>query len=135
MNKEMALQLEGLKNKIKKTYEEGVTLEQAEKLAGEFLVAQMKIANDLMNADLDARMKKSGLKAIKAAVYMSEVDKSEKKPSDTLLEQVVNQDKQVMAQSDLLDSAEVLRDALNNYKSIFHEAHIHFRGIAKGRFE
>lgn len=124
-----------LSDKIKNTYEEGVTLEQAEKLAGEFLNAQLLIAQELSNADLDARMKKSGVKAIKAAVYMEAATKGDKKPSDTFIEAVVNMDKIVMGEQEGLDSAEVERDALQNYLNIFKEAHIHFRSIAKGRFE
>jgi len=121
--------------KIQASYEEGITLEAAEKLAGEFLHAQIKVADALREADLDARMKRTGTKAIKAAVYLAEATKGEKKPSDVLLAAVVDTSKEVIEQQDLYDRAEVERDALQNYFNIFKEAHIHFRAIAKGRFE
>ena len=81
MLQKFVLELEG---KIKAAYEEGTTQPDAERLAAEFLHAQMVISSHLRKADLDARMRKSGHKAIRAAVYMGEVGKSEKKPSDTL---------------------------------------------------
>jgi hypothetical protein len=60
-----------LETKIQKSYEEGITLEDAEKLAAEFLHAMMQISQQLKSLDLDARMKKAGLKSIKAATYLS----------------------------------------------------------------
>jgi hypothetical protein len=127
--------LETLKVKIKTSYEEGVTLEQAEKLAGEFLHAQMDLANELKAADLDARMRKSGLKAIRAAVFLEAVSSSEKKPTDSTLTAIIDSHETVAAQQDLLDKAEVNRDHLQNFLDIFHEAHLHFRAISRGRFE
>lgn len=124
-----------LTDKIKNTYEEGVTLEQAEKLAGEFLHAMLIVSEELRNADLDSRMKKTGVKAIKSAVYMEAATKTDKKPSDTFLDAVVNMDKLVMDEQKCFDEAEVEKDALQNHLNIFREAHLHFRTIAKGRFE
>lgn len=128
MNKE---QLEELESDIKRAYEEGVTVDDAEKLAAKFLHAQMTLNQVLRDADLDARMRKTGVKAIRAAVYLAEVQKSDKKPSDTLLEQIVNTDVTVRGEQESLDSAEVDRSTLQNYYNIFHEAHIYFRTIAK----
>lgn len=121
--------------KIQKTYEEAVTMDEAEKLAAEFLHGQLVLASELKNIDLDARMKKSGLKAVKAAVYMEAATKSDKKPSDTFIENVVNLSDLVNTAQNDLDSAEVERDEVQNYFNIFKEAHIYFRGISKGRFE
>lgn len=134
MNKALVDLCESLTLKIKSSYESGVGLEEAERLAGEFLYAQMQISDSLKVSDLDARMKKTGVKAIKAAAYMTEATKGDKKPSDTFIQAVVDQDKNVIGSQDLLDSAESERDHLQNYMNIFKEAHIHFRGIAKGRF-
>jgi hypothetical protein len=80
-------------------------------------------------------MRKSGVKAIRAAVYLEGATKGEKKPSDVLLEAVVNTDKIVQDEQNALDAAEVRRNGLENYLSVFREAHIFFRGVAKGRFE
>lgn len=124
-----------LEAKIKAAYEAGTTLDQAEKLAAEFLHAQLIVGSELQQADLDARMRKSGVKAIRAAVYLDGATKGDKKPSDVLLEAVINSDKIVQGEQDALDSAEVRRNSLDNYLTVFREAHIFFRGIAKGRFE
>lgn len=124
-----------LEKDIQNSYEGGITLPEAEKLASKFLSAQMIIANELSVVDLDARMKKSGVKAIRAAIYLDEVQKADKKPSDTLLEQKVNSNEIVLGQQEGLDTAEVERDLLQNYFNIAREGHIYFRNIARGKFE
>lgn len=124
-----------LESDIRKTYEEGVTLEEAERLAAKFLGAQMTVALELRSNDLDARMKKSGVKAVKAAVYHAEATKGDKKPSDTFLQSLVDMSELVGSEQKGLDEAEVARDLLQNYYNTFREAHIYFRGLAKGRFE
>lgn len=126
--------LERLQDKIKASYEEGVTIENAEKLAGEFLYAQMVLSTQLKTADLDSRMRKSGVKAVRAAVYMDACSKSDKKPTENALENTMNTNEIVQAEQDALDKAEVERDDLKRYYDIFREAHIYFRGIAKGNF-
>lgn len=123
-----------LEAKIKSSYEEGVTLEAAEKLAGEFLRAQMVLSNELKVSDLDSRMRKSGLKAVRAAVYMKACSESDKKPTENALENILNTNEMVQNEQDALDKAEVERDDLKRYYDIFREAHIYFRGIAKGNF-
>lgn len=123
-----------LTDDIKNSYEQGVTMEEAEKLAGKFLHAQLMVAEQLRVADLDSRMKKSGLKAVKAAVYMQEATKTDKKPSDSFLQAKVDMDEIVTGEQKVFDEAEVLRDSLSNYMNIFKDAHIHFRSIAKGAF-
>ncbi len=119
---------------IQKSYTEGVTVEEAEKLAGKFLYAQIQVAEELRVSDLDTRTKKSGLKAIKAAVYMEAATKDPKKPSDTLLDQLVTMNEIVVGEQQRFDEAEVLKNHLEHYMNIFRDGHIHFRGIAKGAF-
>ncbi len=120
---------------IERSYTEGVTMDEAEKLAGRFLHAQMATANELRDADLDARMRKSGNKSLRAAVYLEAATKDPKKPSDVLLEALVNSNELVQGEQTRFDEAEVNRDALQNYLSVFREAHVHFRTIAKGKFD
>ncbi len=120
---------------IEQAYTEGVTSDSAEKHAAQFLHAQILISDELKAVDLDARMRKSGVKAIRAAVYLDEVKKNEKKPSDTLLEAVVNSTKIVQDEQTALDVAEVSRNELENYLSIFKDAHIYMRSLAKGKFD
>jgi hypothetical protein len=124
-----------LEKDIKDAYETGVTVDDAERLAAKFLHAQLQVGNELRAVDLDARMKKTGVKAIKAAVYLDGAKKGEKKPSDVMLEAQVNMSELVIGEQNDLDRAETERDQLQNYLNVFHEAHVYFRGIAKGRFE
>lgn len=135
LNKEFIKRCESLEIKIKKSYEETLTIEEAERLAAEFLGAQLDVGTQLRAVDLDARMKKTGVKALKAAVYMEAATKTDKKPSDVLLEATVNMSKLVVDEQTALDVAESNRDALQNYLSVFKEAHIFFRGVSRGKFE
>lgn len=134
MNSQTIELFEELSKDITLAYESGVTLDQAERLASKFLSAQLSIAKLLETADLDARMKKSGTKAVKAAVYMQEATKTDKKPSDVMLAAKVDMDELVLGEQKSLDEAEVYHDSLERYYSIFKEAHIFFRGVAKGNF-
>lgn len=123
-----------LTQEIKNSYESGITMGEAEKLAGKFLYAQIRVTEELTHADLDARMKKTATKAIKAAIYLNAVKQSDKKPSDTYLQNVIDSDSIVSNEQSALDRAEANRDQLDNYYNIFREAHIHFRSIARGSF-
>lgn len=124
-----------LEEAIKQAYLEGVTLEEAEKLAAKFLYGQLQASTELKKHDLDARMRKTGVKAIRATIYSDIVDKSEKKPTEAAIESEIVRNEIVQSEQDKLDTAESTRDELERYYNIFREAHIHFRGIAKGRFE
>lgn len=123
-----------LTDKIKASYESGVTTVEAEKLAAEFLFAQIEVSSQLAKLDLDARMRKSGVKAIRSAVRTEEVKKYEKKPTESALEDVINLSTLVQSEQDSLDQAEVSRDELERLYSIFREAHIYFRSISRGTF-
>ncbi len=135
MNDSFSTSCKSLVDDIKGAYESSPTLEEAEKLAAKFLYAQVQVGNELRNADLDARMKKTGVKAVRAAIYMAAATKGDKKPSDVMLEAQVNMDELVQGEQTAFDTAEVRKDELYNYLHVFKEAHIYFRGIAKGRFE
>lgn len=125
---------EELNKDIQNAYEAPITIADAERLAVKFLSAQMRVAGELQIADLDARMRKSGTKAIKAAVYMEAVGKVDKKPSDSYLEQIVNMNELVASEQKAYDEAEVYRDALQNYLNVFKEAHVFFRQVSKGAY-
>lgn len=130
MNKKI---LEQLEQEIINSYEQGVTMEEAEKLAGKFLGGQIKVSQALREKDLDSRMKKSGLKAVRAAVYTEIKAKGEKQTVDQL-EHLLNMDELVSKEQDALDIAEVDRDELKRYYDIFQNAHIHYRTVARGSF-
>lgn len=125
---------EQLEVKIQKSYEQGVTLEESERLAGEFLHAQLKISEELKNRDLDARMRKSGLKAVRAHAYLDIIQKNDKKPTETHISALIDTNALVSSSQDELDSSEVNRDELERYYDVFQNAHVHYRSIAKGRF-
>lgn len=135
MNKLLTTFCESLKKDITRSYEEGVTMEEAEKLAAKFLDGSMQVADALKVADLDRRMKKAGVKAVKASAYLNAATQGDKKPSDKLIEAVIDSDEVVIKQQEMFDSSEVEFNALSGYLDIFREAHVYYRGIAKGRFE
>lgn len=124
-----------LEDEIKDSYESSITLQEAEKLAAKFLYAQMQVASELKNIDLDARMRKSGVKAVKAAVYMKLATATDKKPSDVMLQNQVDLDVIVQKEQDGLNKAEVDKELLERYLSIFKESHIYYRTISKGVYE
>ena len=119
---------------IESSYTDGVSLEEAERLAGRFLGAQLAVSAELKKYSLDARMRKSGLKAVRSAVYLAEVQKNEKKPTETMLASLVDTHEVVQSEQTALDTAEVEREDLERYFDVFGNAHIFFRGVAKGSF-
>jgi hypothetical protein len=135
MGKQFLTFCESLKADITRSYEEGVTMEEAEKLAAKFLDGSIQVGEALKVADLDRRMKKAGVKTIRAAAYLEAASQGDKKPSDKLIEAVIDSDSVVAENQRLFDEAEVEVGALQSYQSVFHEAHIFYRGISKGRFE
>lgn len=126
--------LNKLEDKIQSAFEDGVTMEAAERLAAEFLHAQMKVSGELKKRDLDARMRKTGVKAVRAAAYGQIIASNEKKPTEGAIEHAINLDGSVRQEQDALDLAEVERDELKRYYDVFENAHIFFRGVAKGQF-
>lgn len=120
---------------IQNAYESSPTLDEAEKLAAMFLDAQLRVGAELRSVDLDSRMKKSGLKAVKAAVYREEATRGDKKPTEAMLTALIDSSELVVGSQVQFDEVEVIRDELQNYLSVFKDAHIYFRGIAKGRFD
>ncbi len=124
-----------LEAKIQAASTEGTTLAEAEKLAAEFLYAQLAVSTELKTADLDARMKKSGVKGVRAAIYLATVQNADKKPTEATIAALVDTNDVVQGEQQSLDLAEVNRDELERYYSIFQNAHIYFRGIAKGKFD
>lgn len=126
---------EALKGIVARAYQEPILMDEAERLAARFLNAQMLIAEELRTSDLDARMRKNGLKAVKASVYMAAATAGEKKPSEGFLENLVTKDSVVQREQDAYDRADSYKESLTIYLGIFKDAHIYFRGIAKGRYD
>lgn len=135
MSKDTEQYCTDLEKQCAEAYESGVTIPEAERLAARCIQAQIVIARELQRLDLDARMKKNGVKAIKANAYLEEITKHDKKPSDTLLEQAVVINELVKAEQKEFDKAESNSQNLSILLGIFKDAHIYFRGISKGRYE
>jgi hypothetical protein len=119
---------------IHRAYAEGVTMQEAERLAARTLTVRLEISEQLKVADLDARMKKHGVKAVRAAAYLEEVAKHEKKPAEGMLDHVVNMQNSVAKEERIFAESEVERDLYQNYLEIFKDAHLYFRSIMKGTF-
>lgn len=120
---------------IQSAYETGPTIEEAEKLAAKFLKGRLEAGKMCRNAALDARMRKAGLKAVKAAVYLEAATKTDKKPSDVMLTALVDSSELVAGEQTRFDTAEVDAEELENFKDVLKEAHIYFRGLSRGRYE
>jgi hypothetical protein len=124
-----------LEKDVQRAYDESITLEEAERLAAKVLTVQLKIARELAVMDLNSRMRKNGLKAKRAEAYMAECNKSEKKPAEGYLDNVITLDAGVKEAQANFDETDSRKESLAIYLGIFKDAHIYFRGIAKGRFE
>jgi hypothetical protein len=120
---------------IQQAADEGLTLEGAEKAAGVALGVMNDLSAKLAAADLDRRMRKRGLKAIKSAVRTEEVKRHEKKPTESALEDVINLSPLVCGEEEAFDTAEVNTEELERQFAIAKESHLYFRGASRGRFE
>jgi hypothetical protein len=124
---------EQLESLIQDSYRNGVTMSQAEMLAGRFLEAQLLVSRELTASDLDSRMRRSGVKAIRAAIYLEERSKPEKVTEGTLTA-IIDSNPDVRAEQDQLDKVESERDELKRLLDVFSNSHIHYRTISKGGF-
>lgn len=120
-----------LEQNILDAYEQGVTITDAEKLGAKSLHVQLAISAELAVVDLNRRMRKRGLKAIKSAVRMEEIKKHDKKPTEGYLDDIVNLSELVSGEENGFDDAEVEKEELERLFGVFHEAHLYFRNLAK----
>ena len=126
---------ESLRTTIEKAYESGVTLQEAERLAAQTLLIRLQLADQIKSMDLSARLKKHGVKAVRAQVYMEELAKHDKKPAENYMDNAVNLSDLVKAEEREYAEADVSKDQMMTYMDIFKDAHLYFRGIMKGTFE
>lgn len=128
---------EELEHDIKNAYEKVITPDEAERLAAKFLLAQLDAGRELSNLDLNARMKKTSLKACKGEAHLqySKVNGEAKKPPEAALASMVDCNSVVLEEQDRFDRAEIQKNLIQNYLEVFRESHIYFRALAKGRFE
>lgn len=124
-----------LEQKIITSYTEGITVSEAERLAGEFLGAQIKISEEVSKLSLMARLLKSSVKEERGKLLYKEATTPDKKPSDSVLQALVDSNAEVLARQDEFDKAEESANEMLRLFGIFKDAHLHFRAISKGRFE
>jgi SHS2 domain-containing protein len=126
-----------LRAEIKRVSAEGVSIEDAERLAAKFLDALLELGGfdgRIRHADLDVRMKKNGYKTLRAKVYLQTVQGQEKKPTESAIEAAIATNTEVSKQQDLYEKAETDAEALHRIYDVFRDCHIYFRGVAKGNF-
>lgn len=129
------MNIKDIQDKIKETYEKSITIEQAEEFAAELLYTQMLLSSQIKKADLDRRMKRTGLKSIRAALRLEIASKGEKKPTEATIDAMVDSNELYVGEQNRFDEAEVNTEELERIFNIIKEAHIYYRGVAKGRFE
>src|SRR4051812_35006354 len=117
---------------IAKASDEGVTLDHAERVAGQALFVMNSLSEHLKELDKDRRMRKRGLKAIKSAVRMEEIKKHDKKPTESFLEDTINLSPIVASEEESFDNAEVETEEAERQYSIAKEAHLYFRSVSRG---
>lgn len=124
-----------LEQKIITSYTEGVSLQDAEKLAAEFLSAQIAVSEELKKSAIMARLLKAQVKSTRAEVLLAEVAKVDKKPSDSMLQALVDVNGSVNTIQTDFDTAEEEANELERTYNIFRDAHIYYRGISRAKFE
>lgn len=124
-----------LEAKIQSAFETGISLEDAEKLSSEFLYANLMLSSELKKIALDARMRKAGVKSIRAAIYLDIVQKSDKKPTEAQITAMIDTDPLVTGEQSSYDDAEVNAEHLERIYRTFENAHILYRKISGGRME
>jgi hypothetical protein len=124
-----------LEQKIIKSYTEGTTLDEAERLAAEFLSAQIAVSEELKKSSLKARLLKNSSKAVRASILYEAATTPEKKPSDSILQALVDKNSDVQATQTSFDEAEEDANELDRMYNIFRDAHVYYRGIARAKFE
>lgn len=124
-----------LEQKIIKAYTEGTNLVDAESLAAEFLEAQIKVSEELKEESIRHRMLKADLKERAASVLYAAATAGDKKPSDSILQALVDKDPGVKEAYQVHIVAEEHANELERLYNIFRESHVYFRGISRGKFE
>jgi hypothetical protein len=131
----LAKTVKDLKQEIVKAYEQGVTIVEAERLAALTLHARLLLSDEIKVIDLDAKMRRNGVKSVRANAYMEELSKHDKKPAEGFLENAVNLNQEVLNEEISFFEVESERNRLESYLDIFKDAHLYFRQICKGTFE
>lgn len=125
---------DSLEEKIVDSYTTSISMEGSERLAGEFLRAQLLASKELKNLDLDSRMRKASVKSLRAVAYKEASTTSDKKPTESALEHVINSHPVVQKEQDEYDKSEANKSELERYLNIFQQAHHYYKGLSKGEY-
>ena len=125
-------QYKQLVDQIGKAANETVTIEDAERIAGFSLFVMNSLSEQLKTLDIERRMRKSGLKAIKSATRITETKKHDKKPTEGALDDAVNTNELVISEEQAFDDAEVETEETKRQYDIAAESHLYFRSLMKG---
>jgi hypothetical protein len=131
----LSLICEELKLAIENAYNEGISIPDAEKLAARTLTARLELSDEIKSAALDSKMRRNGVKVVRANAYMDEITKHDKKPAEAFLENAVNLSPEVNEEENSYAEAEAELSRLIAYLDVFKDAHLYFRTIMKGSFE
>lgn len=115
--------------------DQGITLDHAERVAGLALSTMNQLSEQLLITERNRRMRKAGLKAIKAATRQEEIKKHDRKPTESQLDDVLALNALVQQEEDGFDDAEVETELLERQFGIAKECHLYFRSVSRGRFE
>lgn len=126
---------ETIKAQIMLAYEEGVSIPEAEKLAALTLAARIEIAEEIKSTELDAKMRKQGVKALRGKEYLTIVAAEEKKPTEAMIAAKIDSSADVNAEEEQLALAEVNASHLKSMLDLYKDAHLFFRQVCRGTFE
>ena len=107
--------------------------DEAPNMAALCLIAQASLLADLASADLRSRALKRDIDFAKAKAFADIKQNSDgKKPTDALVQNLVNKDEDVRRISFEQNYAERDYKQLSNIHALLKEAHLTFRSIKKG---
>lgn len=123
--------IEKLQARIQEVYEDGVTVTKSEDITHELADAEFKLVTMITPLDMDVRMRKHGVKQIRAAVYLDIIKNSEKKPTESQLAAMVDSDALVTEAQNSYDEAESLLAEAERLLDAVHNSQVVFRTLMK----
>ncbi len=127
--------IKDMTDKMKIIKEVGVDSSTADALAADFALARLAAIEVRKEIELKAKLKKTSVEAVRGSIYLDIVSKSEKKPTESMLEHILNTDKIVVGEENSLAKLEVETKALTEYADIFKDMHILCRKKVDGNDE
>jgi hypothetical protein len=123
--------IEQLQKRVSEVYENGTTVSQSEEITHELADAEFKLVTMITPLDLDARMRRHGVKQIRAAVYLDIIKNSEKKPTEAQIAAMVDSDSLVSDAQKGYDGAEAALAEAERLLDAVHNSQVVFRTLMK----